>query len=305
MPGERLGQVKLPSMCLSTATTIARMAALHHTVGALDRCPRSANRDQALATESITGGLLCYGRGGDRQRRLVNWPAAIPRHRARGRRVLAQVESSAGSRAGASGSAGATPRTGERFLPVRRRHQLFRRAADPYANCRPVLLAACPYAAALRLRGLDLCARGPGAALPKPHGQEALSKATAVRGLNRRFECILHDIKNLVSQLSLLSRMPSGTPTLGFPALSRLKPRSADERLLAACRRRRRRACSGASRRRCVRSCRQRSRPTAATTRSGCSATRRCARWSTLPGSSRRSATWSRMPSRPAPLVSQ
>ena len=42
--------------------------------------------------------------------------------------------------------------------------------------------------------------------LSEAHGQEALAKAQRFDEFNRRFAFILHDIKNLVSQLSLLSR---------------------------------------------------------------------------------------------------
>ena len=40
--------------------------------------------------------------------------------------------------------------------------------------------------------------------LAEAHGQEALSNAQRFEEFNRRFAFILHDIKNLVSQLSLL-----------------------------------------------------------------------------------------------------
>ena len=42
--------------------------------------------------------------------------------------------------------------------------------------------------------------------MAEAHGQEALSNAQRFEDFNRRFAFILHDIKNLVSQLSLLSR---------------------------------------------------------------------------------------------------
>ncbi|MFL6733218.1 MAG: ATP-binding protein, partial [Sphingomicrobium sp.] len=42
--------------------------------------------------------------------------------------------------------------------------------------------------------------------LAEAHGREALSNAQRFEEFNRRFAFILHDIKNLVSQLSLLSR---------------------------------------------------------------------------------------------------
>jgi putative PEP-CTERM system histidine kinase len=53
---------------------------------------------------------------------------------------------------------------------------------------------------------LRAAGRHAASALAEAHGQEALSNAQRFEEFNRRFAFILHDVKNLVSQLSLLSR---------------------------------------------------------------------------------------------------
>jgi putative PEP-CTERM system histidine kinase len=72
-----------------------------------------------------------------------------------------------------------------------------------------VLLAAPEYRRALDWEDFDLLrAAGQQAAssLAEAQGQRALSNAQRFEEFNRRFAFILHDIKNLVSQLSLLAR---------------------------------------------------------------------------------------------------
>jgi putative PEP-CTERM system histidine kinase len=72
-----------------------------------------------------------------------------------------------------------------------------------------VLLAAPDYRRALDWEDFDLlrtAGRQAASSLAEAHGQEALSNAQRFEEFNRRFAFILHDIKNLVSQLSLLSR---------------------------------------------------------------------------------------------------
>ena len=72
-----------------------------------------------------------------------------------------------------------------------------------------VLLAAPQYRRALDWEDFDLlrtAGRQAASSLAEAHGQEALSNAQRFEEFNRRFAFILHDIKNLVSQLSLLSR---------------------------------------------------------------------------------------------------
>ena len=72
-----------------------------------------------------------------------------------------------------------------------------------------LLLASPEYRRALDWEDFDLlrtAGRQAAAALAEAHGQEALSNAQRFEEFNRRFAFILHDIKNLVSQLSLLSR---------------------------------------------------------------------------------------------------
>ncbi len=72
-----------------------------------------------------------------------------------------------------------------------------------------VLLAAPDYRRALDWEDFDLlrtAGRQAASSLAEAHGQEALSNAQRFEDFNRRFAFILHDIKNLVSQLSLLSR---------------------------------------------------------------------------------------------------
>ncbi len=72
-----------------------------------------------------------------------------------------------------------------------------------------ILLAAPHYRRVLDWEDFDLlrtAGRQAASALAEAHGQEALSNAQRFEEFNRRFAFILHDIKNLVSQLSLLSR---------------------------------------------------------------------------------------------------
>jgi len=72
-----------------------------------------------------------------------------------------------------------------------------------------VLLAAPEYRRALDWEDFDLlrtAGRQAASSLAEAHGQEALSNAQRFEEFNRRFAFILHDIKNLVSQLSLVSR---------------------------------------------------------------------------------------------------
>lgn len=72
-----------------------------------------------------------------------------------------------------------------------------------------VLLAGPEYRRALDWEDFDLlrtAGRQAASSLAEAHGQQALSNAQRFEEFNRRFAFILHDIKNLVSQLSLLSR---------------------------------------------------------------------------------------------------
>ncbi|MEO6248610.1 MAG: XrtA/PEP-CTERM system histidine kinase PrsK [Sphingomicrobium sp.] len=72
-----------------------------------------------------------------------------------------------------------------------------------------VLLAAPDYRRALDWEDYDLlrtAGRQAASSLAEAHGQEALLNAQRFEEFNRRFAFILHDVKNLVSQLSLLSR---------------------------------------------------------------------------------------------------
>ena len=72
-----------------------------------------------------------------------------------------------------------------------------------------VLLAAPDYRRPLDWEDFDLlrtAGRQAASSLAEAHGQEALSNAQRFEEFNRRFAFILHDIKNLVSQLSLLAR---------------------------------------------------------------------------------------------------
>ena len=72
-----------------------------------------------------------------------------------------------------------------------------------------ILLAAPEYRRVLDWEDFDLlrtAGRQAASSLAEAHGQEALSNAQRFEEFNRRFAFILHDIKNLVSQLSLLSR---------------------------------------------------------------------------------------------------
>lgn len=72
-----------------------------------------------------------------------------------------------------------------------------------------VLLVAPEYRRALDWEDFDLlrtAGRQAASSLAEAHGQEALSNAQRFEEFNRRFAFILHDVKNLVSQLSLLAR---------------------------------------------------------------------------------------------------
>jgi putative PEP-CTERM system histidine kinase len=72
-----------------------------------------------------------------------------------------------------------------------------------------VLLAAPEYRRPLDWEDYDLmrtAGRQAASSLAEAHGRDALSNARRFEEFNRRFAFILHDIKNLVSQLSLLSR---------------------------------------------------------------------------------------------------
>ena len=72
-----------------------------------------------------------------------------------------------------------------------------------------ILLAAPEYRRVLDWEDFDLlrtAGRQAASSLAEAYGQEALSNAQRFEEFNRRFAFILHDIKNLVSQLSLVSR---------------------------------------------------------------------------------------------------
>jgi len=72
-----------------------------------------------------------------------------------------------------------------------------------------VLLASPEYRRVLDWEDFDLlrtAGRQAASSLAEAHGQEALSTAQRFEEFNRRFAFILHDVKNLVSQLSLLAR---------------------------------------------------------------------------------------------------
>ena len=72
-----------------------------------------------------------------------------------------------------------------------------------------VLLAAPDYRRALDWEDFDLlktAGRQAASSLAEAHGQQALSQAQRFDEFNRRFAFILHDVKNLVSQLSLVAR---------------------------------------------------------------------------------------------------
>ena len=72
-----------------------------------------------------------------------------------------------------------------------------------------VLLAAPEYRRSLDWEDFDLlrtAGRQAASSLAEAHSQEALSNAQRFEEFNRRFAFILHDVKNLLSQLSLLSR---------------------------------------------------------------------------------------------------
>ena len=72
-----------------------------------------------------------------------------------------------------------------------------------------VLLAAPDYRRPLDWEDFDLlktAGRQAASSLAEAHGQQALAQAQRFEEFNRRFAFILHDVKNLVSQLSLVAR---------------------------------------------------------------------------------------------------
>ncbi len=72
-----------------------------------------------------------------------------------------------------------------------------------------IVLAAPDYNRALDWEDYDLlrtAGRQAASSLAEAHGQQALVNAQRFEDFNRRFAFILHDIKNLVSQLSLVAR---------------------------------------------------------------------------------------------------
>ena len=72
-----------------------------------------------------------------------------------------------------------------------------------------LLLAAPDYRRSLDWEDFDLlktAGRQAASSLAEAHGQQALGQAQRFEEFNRRFAFIIHDIKNLVSQLSLLAR---------------------------------------------------------------------------------------------------
>jgi len=72
-----------------------------------------------------------------------------------------------------------------------------------------ILLAAPDYRRSLDWEDFDLlraAGRQAASSLAESHGQQALMNAQRFEDFNRRFAFILHDVKNLVSQLSLLAR---------------------------------------------------------------------------------------------------
>jgi putative PEP-CTERM system histidine kinase len=92
-----------------------------------------------------------------------------------------------------------------------------------------VVLAAPEYRRPLDWEDFDLLRTAGGQAassLAEAHGEEALAKAQRFEEFNRRFAFIMHDIKNLVSQLSLLARNAerhAGNPEFRADMIATLK----------------------------------------------------------------------------------
>jgi putative PEP-CTERM system histidine kinase len=92
-----------------------------------------------------------------------------------------------------------------------------------------VLLAAPDYRRALDWEDYDLlrtAGRQAASSLAEARGQQALANAQRFEDFNRRFAFILHDIKNLVSQLSLVSRNAerhAGNPEFQADMIATLK----------------------------------------------------------------------------------
>ena len=240
------------------------------------------------------GGLLLVNDGGRGlcRRRQLNWPAAnLPADgRLRGRRRFLERGRSSG-----------------RIARIRRRFAKAGPAADatrrspsrPGCSTNPRAWAAIPllhHAAAGRHSSSsprpNIAARSTGristccapradqaaSSLAEALGQEALANAQRFEEFNRRFAFILHDIKNLVSQLSLLARNAerhADNPEFRTDMVATLKSSVGKMNdLLARLSPRVVVARAAASRRsRCGRSSPRPSPPSAATARSSCLAT--------------------------------
>ena len=170
-----------------------------------------------------------------------------------------------------------------------------------------LLLASPEYRRALDWEDFDLlrtAGRQAASSLAEAYGQEALSNAQRFEEFNRRFAFILHDIKNLVSQLSLLSRNAerhADNPEFRADMVATLRSSVGKMNDLLA--RLSPQAQAGRSvlmRSRSVRSFPTRLRRSAATMRCVCWEIPRSGRWSTLQRSSRPLAISFRTPSRQA-----
>ena len=170
-----------------------------------------------------------------------------------------------------------------------------------------VLLAAPDYRRPLDWEDFDLlrtAGRQAASSLAEAQGQRALANAQRFEEFNRRFAFILHDIKNLVSQLSLVARNAerhADNPEFRADMIATLQGSIGKMNdCWRGFRRNRRRVHNGSRRNRSGASSPMRSPRAAASMRCGCSATADNGRKSTRRRSNKRSDTCFRMRSKRA-----
>ena len=171
--------------------------------------PTSSTRPAGCCWSSDGGGAIDRGR---RVELAGRQPARAPSSR-RERRLLERGRSRRPDPRVRRAARRLGRRRDDQALPMpavdaRRTPRLGRHSADPprpagrRSSCSPRPTIAAP----LDWEDFDLlrtAGRQAASSLAEAHGQEALANAQRFEEFNRRFAFILHDIKNLVSQLSL------------------------------------------------------------------------------------------------------
>ena len=189
-----------------------------------------AGRRRAAARRPHRQGLRrhrrCPGRPAAGARRPAARSPPRPRGTGRARNPRAErardSDATSGRRSSAAGGSSSSKRFARGWAIAEDRRSPCRNGCSTTSACGPefrsihhdrlvgiVLLAAPEYRRPLDWEDFDLlrtAGRQAASSLAEAHGQEALSNAQRFEEFNRRFAFILHDIKNLVSQLSLLSR---------------------------------------------------------------------------------------------------